>query len=317
MGKSNKGKKYLLLSLKIAVSITLLYIIMRKAGLNKVLSTLMDMNLYYFFTGSLLYIFCIFISTIRWQLLLSAEMDTEGLSRKRLFALYLMGSFFNNIMPGSVGGDAVRIYYLYKDIQSGANSFGSVFAERYMGVIGLITVALIALPFGLDRIKGTGVEWAVPVIALSVIIVSLLVFGLRIGKRFSALRGFYEYFLGLRRSPGRLLKAYIISIINQLTVATTVYIMAKGLGAPLSLIECFLFVPIIITIMTVPISISGLGLREGAFVMLLGLIGISPEMATSISFAWFLSYVFASLSGLPVYLNWKVKSGIKVSSINP
>lgn len=308
-------KKFLLLTLKISVSLSLLYFIMSKAGLHEVLSTLSSMSLLHFLTASLFYLFCIFISTVRWKLLISTEEANSIFSTARLYALYLMGAFFNNLMPGAVGGDAVRIYYLYKDSKSGASSFGSVFAERYMGVLGLISVALIALPFGLDKIRGSGYEWAVPVIALGVIVVSLLMFGLRLGNRFATVRGFYEYFLNLRKAPVTLLKVYIISIVNQLTVVTTVYIIAMGLGAEISLIECFLFVPIVITISTIPISISGLGLREGAFVILLGLSGIQPEMATSISFAWFLSYVLASTSGIPVYLSWKVKREAEISPI--
>ena len=192
---ARKKNKLLILSLKAIISFSLLYLIMRKAGLQEVYLTLRAMNPLYFLSASLLYLLSILFSTLRWKTFLLLEDKTGTLSTFRIFSLYLMGAFFNHILHGMLGGDAVRIYYLYKDTDSSALSLGSVFADRYMGFVALLFLGLMALPFGIARIRGTGAEWAVPLIAISFIAVSLLLFGLRLGKRFATVKGFYEYFL--------------------------------------------------------------------------------------------------------------------------
>jgi hypothetical protein len=58
----------------------------------------------------------------------------------------------------------------------------------------------------------------------------------------------------------------------------------------------------------VPISISGLGVREGAFVLLLGLIGVKSEISTSLSLAWFFSVFVGSIPGLAIYFAFAKKN---------
>ena len=78
--------------------------------------------------------------------------------------------------------------------------------------------------------------------------------------------------------------------------------VARSIGQTLSFTELFIFVPIIMTLMIIPVSISGFGVREGAFVALFGLTGIPSSVSVSLSFLWFLSTAAASLIGLVEYL---------------
>lgn len=300
-----KRNRLLILLFKITVSLTLLYLVLKKTGLHNMLSILGGIPVYYLIAGALLYILSIFISTLRWRLLLDVEAGGQRTGIGRLFSLYLIGAFFNHLLPGMIGGDAVRVYYLYRDSKAGSISAGSVFADRYFGFMALLSIGMAALPLGMGRIRGTGVEWVVPVIAVFFALTSLLMFWLRIGSRFSIIRGFYEYFLVLRRRYDIIVKTYLLSLLVQAIGILTVYMISRGLGAGTSVIEFFMFMPVILTITAIPVSISGLGIREGAFVVLLALTGIRPEMAVSISIAWFLSYAAGALPGLPLYLRWR------------
>ncbi len=308
MGK--KTNKLLLLAAKIAVSVSVLYLILKETGAGKVFDVLRSINPLFFFGSLLLYVFSLYISSLRWRLLLSRSGRAADLPLSRFFTLYFMGAFFNNILPGVIGGDAVRIYYLYRDTGDAQSSIGSVFADRYVGFVALLTLGLLALPFGFQRIRGTGIEWMIPVIVLLFIVASVLMFGLRVGKRFSKVRGFYDYFTNLWRSPAILVKTVTLSIIIQVIGIFSVYLISIGLGSDTGLTELFIFLPIIITVTTIPVSISGLGLREGAFVFLLGFVGVRPEVATSISLAWFFSYALGSVPGVFFYMRWRVKGGI-------
>ncbi|MFH0933161.1 MAG: lysylphosphatidylglycerol synthase domain-containing protein, partial [Nitrospirota bacterium] len=89
----------------------LISIVLSRAEPEQVFSTLKGMNFSAFISAILLSLFAQFISTVRWKLLLPG---TLGI--KKLFPLYMIGSFFNTILPGLIGGDAVKAFYLYRAI---------------------------------------------------------------------------------------------------------------------------------------------------------------------------------------------------------
>ncbi len=305
-----KKNNLLLLAIKATVSLALLYIIFKKAGIDRISAVIGTVNPVFFLAASLTYLFGQFVSSIRWWVLLPDDIKPEGLSISRLYGLYLMGSFFNNILPGIVGGDALRVYYLYKDDIRGASAFGSVFADRYIGYCALITLGILSIPFVSDRLSTPRVVIAVPAMALVFIVASIVLFGVRWGHRFKSVRGFYDYILALKKAPRRLFYAYLLSIVIQVAAITSVFFVMQSLKVDVNMIELFFFMPLVITISSIPVSISGLGLREGSFVVLLSMVGIGSDVATAISLLWFLSYVVGSLPGLPIYLKWSSKGGV-------
>lgn len=286
--------------MKILVSGGLLYAVISKTGIDKVLSTLRGIYIPSFILAVLIYICSIFISAIRWRLLLH-----ERFGLGKLFSLYFIGSFFNHLLPGIIGGDAVKAYYLYRDTGKGAPAVASVFMDRYIGFTALILVGLIAFPFGFRYFRGSYIEWILPLIALLFIAGSFVVFGLRVGRGIKFLSGFYDYFAIYKEKKAVIVKALLISVIVQTIVIFAVYALSRGLSVNVPLLPLFIFVPVISTIATIPISISGLGVREASFVLLFGFLGISPAQATAVSFAWFLSVATGSLPGLIEYLRFK------------
>jgi len=287
----------LLLSLKIAVSGLLLTFVLRKVGLQSILSHLTGMDLRFFFLSSLIYIVTIALASLRWGILLKRSHP-----RKKLFSLCLIGGFFNHFMPGAVGGDAVKAYYLYKKTGHGGSSLGSVFLDRYVGYFALLSIGLISGIAGYSDLKALGLLWLTPSLFILFLSGSLVFFGLRVGRRFKAVADFYDYFHDTLRDRRAIGKAFLLSLMIQVLTILEIYVISLGLDQHPSFTALFVFVPLIITVMMVPISISGLGLREGAFVVLFGLTGISAEASTAISFLWFLSVMAGSLVGLVEYL---------------
>lgn len=303
-----KKNKVILLILKSIVSISVLTLIVKKIGFDNIINTLRNLNPYYFIIASLLYIISIYVSSIRWKILLKVE-GIKNIGINRLFSLYLIGSFFNNLLPGIIGGDSVRVYYLYKDIHKGSSSLGSVLADRYTGFVALLLLGLLALLIKFHEIKGTGVEYVLLIISILFIIGSILFFRFRIGDGFATLRGFYDYFHNLFHRPSIFLSSILYSVFVQILIVLSVFSISEGMNLKVSLFDIFLLLPIVITVTTIPISLSGIGLREGTFIILFGKVGLSPELATALSFTWFLSYSIASLIGLIFYLQWRSKGG--------
>jgi len=298
--KFNKNQKLLLLAAKAAISAILLFLIFKKAGLQNIISHLQSMDLRYFFLASLLYIVIVAIAALRWQLLLDEQYPTH-----QLFSLYFIGSFFNHILPGTVGGDSVKIYYLYKDTRRSGSSIGSVFLDRYIGLVALLFIGLVSSIIANRELSQIGLQWLIPSVLAVFIAGSLLVFGLRIGKRFSFMRNFYDYFHLYLNKKATMVKTFILSLIIHFLTIGMVFVIALGMGQRLPFTALFVFMPIISTVTTIPITISGFGVREGAFTLLFGLIGIPPQICTSISFVWFLAMAATSLIGLVEYFRYR------------
>lgn len=268
-----------------------------KTGFAKILSTLGGISIPLFLTSGALYTFSLYISSIRWRLLLPG-----GFTLGRLFSLYLIGSFFNTLLPGIIGGDAVKAYYLYKDTGKGTPAVASVFMDRYIGFAALMCVGTAAFPFSFHYFKGSPIEWLFPLIVLLFVLGSIPAYALRAGRRFRFIAEVYEYFDSYVIKRGTIAKTFSLSMFVQIINIVSVYLLIIGLDIDLPFLPLLIFIPIITTISTIPISISGLGVREASFILLFHFLGVGPVQATAISFAWFLTIATGSLPGLIAYL---------------
>lgn len=290
-------KKGLSAGVKVLISAAILYVLFSKIDINKVFLLLRNINLLYFFVGSLLCLVSIVFISKRWQLFISDDIPLS-----KLFSLNMIGLFFNNILPGTTGGDAVKMYYVYKKTGSGLIAAGSVFMDRYIGLANIIFIGLAAMMFGLKRLAGTGVEYFAPVVTSGFIVVSFIVFGFRLGGRFASVSKFYDYFHLYMRNFKAIALSFILTTAAQLISIGIAYLITISLGARIGVLDLLIFMPLIILIASIPISISGLGLREGAFVLLFSKAGIPRETAIAISFGWYLTTLVASLPGFIFYL---------------
>lgn len=295
-----KANKILLIALKLAISSSLLYLVLTKTGIEEVFLTLKSVSILSFIAAVALYIVAQMTSTIRWKLLLP-----EGIGIRRVFSLYMIGAFFNTLLPGVIGGDAVKGFYLYQLTGKGSMSLASVFMDRYIGFIGLIIICSLSFPFGFKYFSGSHLEWILPFVIVSFIIASFLIFGLRLGRQIRLLSEFYAYFHAYRNQTRIILQALGLSIILQLMGIFTVYVLALGMGQDIPFLVFLIFLPLIILFTMIPVSISGLGVRESAFVLFFGLVGMKPEVSTALSLLWFLTVTTASLIGLIEYLKYK------------
>lgn len=295
-----KTKRIFFLSLKLIVSSALLYIVFSRTGVKQVFSLLKGLHPPAFISAVLLYLFAQFMSSVRWKLLLP-----NAIGMRKVFSLYMIGAFFNTVLPGLIGGDAVKAFYLYRATGKGSIAFASIFMDRYIGFAMLIVICTIVFPFGFSYFHDSPVFWMFPFIVLVFIITSFLVFGFRFGKGIQILSEFYDYFHSYRNQKGIVLKALLISAVVQLSGFCAVYILAHGLGVSIPFLACIVFVPLIIMFAALPISISGIGIREGAFVLFFGLIGISQHVAIALSLSWFIANATGSLMGIIEYIRYK------------
>jgi uncharacterized membrane protein YbhN (UPF0104 family) len=319
-------KKAAVLLIKLSVSSALLYFLVSRIGGKTILRNMQLLDKFAFISAAGTYIIAAYVSTLRWKLLIPSQCKTS-----RLFSIYMIGSFFNTYMPGLIGGDVVKAFYLNKELhvaesnkedpnQPGQSpplvvSIASVFMDRYIGFSALIFISMIAFPFGLSYLKKASVQfpviWFIPSVTCAFLVASVVIFKFRIGASLKFLLNAYQYLHYYSSQKKLLAKCFLYSIMVQVLTVLAVFILSNGLHLEISLLLLLVFLPIIILISILPVSISGLGLREGAFVFLLGSIGLPAEKSLTLSIAWFLSVFVAGIWGLFEYLRFK-----KVNSEN-
>ncbi len=321
-------KNFLIFTLKFALSGGILYFLISKIGIDTIIGYIKIVNPFTFVFASCLYIFSIYISSLRWSLLINQKIGI-----KKLFSMYMICSFFSTCLPGIIGGDAVRAYYLSRGLGDSSNinqrfednqenpdsshgsltAIASVFMDRYIGFWALMIIGMIAFPFGLNHLdrtpEGASFIWLMPATFFVFILASFVIFRLRVGGRFRFIYRLYEYLDLYKTKITSVIKAFLYSLIIQIINIFAVYALSKGMSFEISFLSLFIFLPIIIVISMIPISISGIGIREFAFVLFLGSTGVPSDVSIALSLCWFFSVVAANTLGFILYLFYKQKKG--------
>ena len=223
-----------------------------------------------------------------------------------------MGSFFNNLLPTGFGGDAVRAYELAHDAKSGALAVGTVLTDRAIGLLALFLMAALALPFSLGVLQA----WLVLlVLALTVGAfggVALFLWPGPIGRAWRALprrvrrfmdrpalRKLYFSFSGYDRRS--LAIAGGVSIGFNLLQVVVNALIGLSLGVQVGFGYYLVSVSIIATLLMLPITISGVGVREGAYLLLFGPVGVPAARAVSMALAMYLITLLSGLIGGALY----------------
>ncbi|MGC9045575.1 MAG: lysylphosphatidylglycerol synthase transmembrane domain-containing protein [Thermodesulfovibrio sp.] len=293
-------KKYIKFFIRFAVTVLLILYLFKKIDITHVLNTLFLINPLIFLSASFLYILSSYISTLRWKIFL----PQQHLKISELFSLYLIGSFFNNVLPGIIGGDLIKIFMI-KEKAGLKKALASVFMERYTGLFALLLIGFAFFCLFYKNLPQHRLMWSVPLSFLSFILASL--FLLLLGK-IKFFKEFHDYVLSFTRK--QILQAIFYSFLVQFTIIVSVYVIFLGIDISVSFIEVCIFLPIIILISMLPISVSGIGVREWCFIIFFGK-SFDKAQVVAVSLLWFMSQVFASLVGGVEYLRFKKTLDIK------
>ena len=244
----------------------------------------------------------LFNNTVRWRFVMLA-IET-GLSFRKCFRLLYIGIFFNQTLPSSVGGDAVRMYLARKHGLSLSGAINGVILERIAAVSGLILLVVVTQPLVLARIGDNPVKLIFPTLAvLAAIGIIILMLLDRFPDRYQRLkivRGFTNLATDTKLlflSPRWAILAVGLGVTGNILIAFATFLLAKSLNVDVTILDCLGLVPPVILITTIPISIAGWGLREGAMVMAFAFVGIPEGDAFVVSVLFGLINILVSLPG--------------------
>jgi uncharacterized protein (TIRG00374 family) len=300
---------------KLVVSALLLTILFWRVDRPTVLRTVQALPLKVFLGCAALYILGYLISTLRWQRLLLAE--GIRLPLWRLTLVYFEAAFFNLFLPTLIGGDIVRGYTIYRITQGHDASIPSILVDRLSGFAALVGIALIALGLASRQVRDPQVAVMILAVAVAFSVVIAVLLHDRMKERASGLlrivrltrfqaklQGMVEAlqrYRGHRRALGQ---AIALSVLLQALIIVTYYLIGAGLNLGVPIAYFFLYVPLITFVAMLPVSVAGLGVREGGAVYFFAKVGVDTATALTMSLVWFsLTLVVSGLGGLAFLLD--------------
>jgi glycosyltransferase 2 family protein len=281
--------------LRAVLGVGILSFVLSRLNLSHLLHLLSHERPAYFLAATAIYVFGQMVATCRWQILARMIGVVGGYLEFLLY--FFIGAFTNLFVPGLVGGDAARALYLGRRHHQMGKAVASVVADRGFGLLALIwlTVACVA-------ILGRG-------IFPSAVITPIFLVGAATGAGYllmPVLAGLERY--APRRiastiamlSPylrGRLalIPAIALSLALHLIQVAAQYVLALGLGLNIPFWMFLLCVPTTNTLASLPLTFNGLGLREGIYVVLFGMVGVGKADAAAMGLLWFGITTFAGL----------------------
>jgi len=312
-----KFKPAVILLIKLLVSGGLIAYILMRIHIERSFHTLVSAKLSLIVLSLVVYLFAQVLSAVRWTVLVRPL----GIKTpfKDLVSYYLIGMFFNLFAPGTVGGDVSRVYYLVKDQPRDDQGRTvptvrvamSVFMDRAIGMVVLIWMGAAGLLLFPSYPVPAAIRSLTLMLAFGFAICTVLIPVLRrvlpedgnslIVKLRLVLRSYRAHWHAIA-------VGILLSLIVHLIQAWMHLVMGRALNLAIPFSFCLIVYPLVGTFAAIPISLNGLGLREGGYIFLLGLIGIDSENGIAFGLLLFLIVATDSLIGGIIFLLKRTRS---------
>ncbi|WP_066311000.1 lysylphosphatidylglycerol synthase transmembrane domain-containing protein [Bacillus sp. FJAT-29814] len=308
---------------RIAGSTALMYWILTKIEWSKVVEVAKDGSAVYFAAAFLAIQVTVVSSILKWKMLVDSSLhqnQEKNASLSKLGRFYYIGLFFNNFLPGSVGGDVVRVFYLGR-ITGVPAATASVAFERLTSGGALVAIAIFSSLY-IESAR----RFLLPLLA-AIGVVIVLIWLIRIwtskkktGKTSSesntnmqkwllksGMRETFSVALNYRKENLKWwIMIVIYSILFQVGLAWINDLLFLSLGIDIPWLELLMIITLISVITMLPVSVNGLGVREGCYVLFFREMGVPVEIAVTVSLLFF---VLVSISSLAGGIFWMVERG--------
>ena len=252
----------------------------------------------------------------RWQRLLEAHAIHERV-RWRTRA-YLTAYAAGQILPTSIGGDAMRIFETSRRHPGhGGPVAGTVLLERALGGAATLTLAAVGLALAIGKYDVGAYLWIEAAFVAATIVLAVGLFArsarpllaraaplLRLVRLERPVRAAYEAIHSFRDTPRLLALVFGVTLVIQAVRVLSIWLTAEAVGIDLSPRVYYVMGPLLFLVMLVPFTLNGLAVREAFFVSFLGNLGVPADAAFAAGFLFFLVTILLSLPGL-VILAWE------------
>ena len=306
----SRARRIALLLFKVGVSGGLVIIVATKVDLASVSTRIAVLNLAWASSAVLLFLAQLVLSGYRWWEI--AQRMGVPIRRMSAVRLVLIGHAFSQALPTAIGGDAVRAWLAARESGLLGRAISSVLCDREIALGVLLVIASIGQAILIVDGPRSG-----PLSSVRIFIwgaTAALVFGIAVGPMLTAPLQRFRAGALLRRvltdirqvlgKPWKLAgKITGLSIAVQASIIVGTWFIARSLELPLTLGMCLIMLPPILVTAVLPISFGGWGVREGAMIVGLGMVGVSSDGALALSV---LFGVFNLILAIPGVILWMI-----------
>ncbi len=303
-------KRLVMIAAKLAVTGVLVWYLLNEVDLAKSGEHLASFDVGWGLLAMLALAFIFLIASVRWQIYARALNIPLGVGTA--FRFYLISQFLGQVLPAGVGTDAVRVWLLARRGNAVGPSASSVVLERLTGLIGNLVLIAVLLPLTFSYVDDTGVRLIIILVVAICAAGISAIFGISFVPRLItkwrsvALISKLADIASEARRAGFMLKpaatVFLLSFFMILISVLAAYLIALGLDLELSPVACLALMPVVLLLGTLPISLAGWGVREGAAITTLGFAGVASSEALALSILFGLSLLAVSLFGAVFWL---------------
>jgi uncharacterized protein (TIRG00374 family) len=303
LGVSSRSK--FVLVVQAAVTFICLYLVARQVDWVAFKHNLFNVDLGILTVGVLVLCLQPIIGTLRWRVITRALGARLGLVEST--TLTYLGMFFNQALPASVGGDAIRIWLMHRHKHSLRMAFNSVALDRIFMLSGLFLLVAAGLSFVDFDLQGLRF-----LIVVAIAVVSVAFALVCVADRFSSglgrpnlLRLISAVSADTRTvllSLSTMTSLLVLVVLSYASMSISLFLIILSFGESMEFRTGMALLPTVLLASVLPISIGGWGAREAATVGILGLIGVSAPAALGASVIFGVSSVVVTLPGLVLYL---------------
>jgi uncharacterized membrane protein YbhN (UPF0104 family) len=298
-------RRILLSSLKILISAALLYLALRKVDFHELASRFNVASLGWIGLAIATTFLQIFIGVLRWREVSAACGAPLGIAQATRFNL--IGTFFNQTLPSSIGGDAVRLWLVARGGAGWRAATYSIFVDRAIGLIALAIVVVASLPWSYQLIADPNGRSALLLIDFAALAGGLgfLILGHLQWpwlKRWWATHHLHACSVIANRiifSRERGPKIAVLSFLVHLLAVVIAWCVVRSIAAPVLFGQVFQLIPPVMLITMMPISIAGWGVREATMGLAFGYAGLMTSEGVNVSLLFgAVSFIVGAFGGL-------------------
>ena len=298
-------RAFLTLAVRILVSLALLYFALRGINFAAVQSRLSQIDLLWIGFAVLVAVLQVFLGALRWREI--SALCKAPLTDLQAFRYNMIGAFFNQTLPSSIGGDAVRLWLVNRTGVGWRAATYSILTDRAVGLIALALIVVASLPWShgmIDDNRGrlalVFVDFAALAGGLGFLLLSRLPWSWLKNwwptKHIHACSLIANEVIFSRRSGP---KVAILSLSIHVLAVVIAWCATRSIAAPANFEQVFMLTPPIMLITMMPISIAGWGVREATMMVAFGYAGLARTDGMVVSILFGLVYfIVGGLGGL-------------------
>ncbi len=290
--------------------------ILWKVDVGEALATIADASLAWFFLSAAIMLVTVLPMAWRWQWLLGAHGIHDRLPW--LVRAYLVSYAAGQILPTSIGGDAMRIFETSRRHPGrGGPVAGSVLLERALGGAATLALGAVGLALAVGNYDVGAYLWIEAAFVVATVVLAFVLFSSSLRPLLARLapllrplrldrivRAVYEAIHSYRSTPRLLVGVFALTLAVQAVRVLAIWAAAEAVGIDLSVRVFYVMGPLFFLVLLVPFTLNGFAVREAFFVSFLGNLGVPSDQAFAAGFLFFLVTIVLSLPGLAI-LAWE------------